>query len=240
MKKMLVGIVFFSSVVSHAFIVIGHRGAAGCAPENTISAFAFAIERGVDMVEFDVWKCASGELVVFHDTKLNQLTNGHGNITSYTLEELKKLTVLGYEKIPTLTEVLDFINRRVKVYIEIKDINIASEVLKIIKYYVEHKHWQYEDFLVASFDHTQLYDIKAANRLISIAALLYGIPFSFGACNCVIDADVMCLSVDFINQQLVDAIHAHGMLVYVYTVNDSEDLVRVINYGVDGIITDYP
>ena len=85
-----------------------------------------------------------------------------------------------------------------------------------------------------------MYDIKAANRLISIAALLYGIPFSFGACNCVIDADVMCLSVDFINQQLVDAIHAHGMLVYVYTVNDSEDLVRVINYGVDGIITDYP
>src|SRR5579863_7708705 len=240
MKKILIGIILFVCTLSHGYIIIGHRGAAGYAPENTLSSFALAIECGVDMVEFDVWKCASGELVVFHDAKVDHLTDGYGNITLHTLEELKQLTVLGYEKIPTLTEVLDFIDRRVKVYIEIKDADIAYDVLKVIEYYVEHKQWQYEDFLVASFDHTQLYDIKASNRFVSIAALVYGIPVHLSACICAMDADVMSLSIDFINQQFVDDIHSQGMLVYVYTVNDPDDTVRVINYGIDGIITDYP
>jgi glycerophosphoryl diester phosphodiesterase len=224
----------------HGLIIIGHRGAAGYAPENSLSAFALAMEFGVDMVEFDVWKCASGELVVFHDARLERLTDGSGTLISHTLEELKKLTVLGTEKIPTLTEVLDFIDRRVKVYIEIKDINVASDVLKIVQYYVEHKQWQYDDFLVASFDHTQLYDIKAANRLVPIAALLYGIPIDLSASVSTIDADVVCLSVDFITQEFVDDIHDRGMLVYVYTVDHPDDIVCVVNYGVDGIITDYP
>jgi glycerophosphoryl diester phosphodiesterase len=239
MKKILIGIIFFVSTISHGYIIIGHRGAAGYAPENTLSSFALAIECGVDMVEFDVWKCASGELVVFHDAKVERLTNGHGTVTSRTLEELKQLTVLGQEKIPTLTEVLDCVDRRVKVYIEIKDVDIAYDVLKVIEYYVAHKQWQYEDFLVASFDHRQLYNIKAANRFVSIAALMYGIPY-LSACACAINADVVSVSVDFIDQQFVNDIHERGMLVYVYTVNDPDDMVRVISYGVDGIITDYP
>jgi glycerophosphoryl diester phosphodiesterase len=132
MKKIIIGILFLYSTISYAYIVIGHRGAAGYAPENTLSSFALAIECGVDMIEFDVWKCSSGELVVFHDTKLERLTDGYGTVTSHTLEELKQLTVLGCEKIPTLIEVLDFIDRRVKVYIEIKDADIAADVLQII------------------------------------------------------------------------------------------------------------
>jgi glycerophosphoryl diester phosphodiesterase len=240
MKKIIVGIVFLYSIISHAYLIIGHRGAAGYAPENTLASFAVAIECGVDMIEFDVWKCASGELVVFHDTKVDQLTDGHGTVTSHTLKELKQLAVLGCEKIPTLTEVLDFINHRVKVYIEIKDAHIAYDVLQVIEYYVAHKQWHYDDFLVASFDHTQLQKIRTANRCIPIAALLYGIPVNLSTCNCIVDADVMSVSIDFINQQFVDDIHARGMLIYVYTINDSDDLIRVISYGVDGIITDYP
>lgn len=240
MKKIIVGIIFLYSFMSYAYIIIGHRGAAGYAPENTSSSFALAIECGVDMVEFDVWKCASGELVVFHDTKLERLTDGHGTITSHTLEELKALTVLGCEKIPTLIELLDFIDHRVKVCIEIKDDDIAVDVVKVIEHYIEHKQWHYDHFLVASFDHPQLQKIKAANRLIPIAALLYGIPVNFRSSDCCIDADVISVSIDFINQQLIDDIHVHGMLAYVYTINDQDDFLRVIRYGVDGIITDYP
>ncbi len=238
MKKIATGIVFLYSIMSHAVVIIGHRGAAGYAPENTLSAFACALERGVDMVEFDVWKCASGELVVFHDAKVDRLTDGQGYITSYTLNELAELTVLGCEKIPTLIDVLDFIDRQVKVYVEIKDTDVAYDVLKVIEDYVAHKGWSYDDFLVASFDHTQLYIIKAANGLIPVAALLYGIPVSFGTC--IANTEVVCVSIDFINQQLVDDIHNYGMLVYVYTVNDQDDIDRVVSYGIDGIITDYP
>ncbi len=240
MKKIIIGIVFLYSTMSQAVVIIGHRGAAGYAPENTLSAFARAIKCNVDMIEFDVWKCASGELVVFHDAKVDRLTDGYGHITLYTLNELKKLTVLGCEKIPTLVEVLDFVDRRVKVYIEIKDANIAQDVLKIIEYYVTCRGWCYDDFLVASFDHVQLQSMRVAHRLISIAALLYGIPVNLGVCVADIGAQVACVSVDFINQQLVDDIHRHGMFVYVYTVNDQDDIDRVLAYGIDGIITDYP
>ena len=227
--------------MTQAVVIIGHRGAAGYAPENTLASFAKAIECNVDMIEFDVWKCASGELVVFHDAKVDRLTNGHGYIAEQTLDELKKLRVLGREQIPTLLEVLDFVNHRVKIYIELKGDNIAHDVAKIIEDYVEHKGWHYDDFLVASFDHIQLYDInKSANGLIAVAALFYGIPINFATCVKDINPQVVCLSVDFINQCFVNDIHGRGMLVYVYTVNDHDDVIRLLGYGVDGIITDYP
>jgi glycerophosphoryl diester phosphodiesterase len=240
MKKMIIGIVFLYSTITNAVVVIGHRGACGYAPENTLSSFARAIEDGVDMIEFDVWKCASGELVVFHDAKVDRLTDGLGRIESKTWDDLKKLTVLDCERIPTLTEVFDFVDRRVKVYVELKGADIAQDVLQVIEHYIQHKQWQYDDFLVASFDHVQLHNIKAANSLISVAALLYGIPMQLGACATDINAQVVVLDVDFINQCFVDDIHSRGMLVYVYTVNDIDDYIRLIRYGVDGIITDYP
>ncbi|HLJ31878.1 MAG TPA: glycerophosphodiester phosphodiesterase [Candidatus Babeliales bacterium] len=240
MKKLFAGALLVYSLASLAVSIIGHRGAAGYAPENTLTSFAKAIECNVDMIEFDVWKCASGELVVFHDAKLNALTNGYGYITEKRLDELQKLSVLGCERIPTLLEVLDFVNQRVKVYIEIKDPAIAQDIVSVIEHYVNVKHWQYDDFLVASFDHIQLRNIKAANSLIAVAALFYGIPIDVAALAVAIDARVVCLSIDFINQSIVDAIHNCGMLVYVYTVNDHDDSMRVLSYGIDGIITDYP
>lgn len=240
MKKILLGIIFLHSTIMQACIVIGHRGAAGYAPENTLTSFARAIECGVDMIEFDVWKCASGELVVFHDEKVNRLTNGDGDISSKTLDELKKLTVLGYERIPTLLEVFDFVDRRVKLFIELKGPDIAYDILEVIEYYVHHKQWHYDDFVVASFDHVQLHAIKAANSSITIAALIYGIPVQLALCAEEINANIVGLGVDFINQRFVDDIHSRGMFVYVYTVNDADDLARLMGYGVDGIITDYP
>ena len=240
MKKLLIGTSLLYSIAASAVSIIGHRGAAGYAPENTLTSFAKAIECNVDMIEFDVWKCASGELVVFHDAKLNVLTNGYGYITEKTLDELQKLSVLGRERIPTLVEVLDFVNRRVKVYIEIKDAHIAHDIVSVIEHYVNVKHWQYDDFLVASFDHIQLRTIKAANSSITVAALLYGIPMGIAALAGAIKARVVCLSMDFINQSMVDSIHNCGMLVYVYTVNDYDDAMRVLSYGIDGIVTDYP
>lgn len=240
MKKMIIGILFLYSSVIHAVIVIGHRGAAGCAPENTLSSFAHAIECNVDMIEFDVLKCSSGELVVFHDVKVDRLTDGYGYVASKTLAELKKLSVLGCEQIPTLIEVVDFVDHRVKLYIELKSADIADDILEFIEYCVKQKQWRYDDFLIASFDHVQLHTIKAANSLISVAALMCGIPLKLGSCAEDINAQVMVLDVEFINQCFVDDIHSRGMLVYVYTVNDRDDVARLLSYGVDGIITDYP
>jgi glycerophosphoryl diester phosphodiesterase len=240
MQKISLLIVLTHFVSLYSIVVIGHRGACGYAPENTLASFAKAIECHVDMIEYDVRRCASGELVVFHDAKVDRLTNGSGYVAQKTLDELKQLRILGEESIPTLTEVFDFIDRRVKLYIELKSAAIVRDVLDIIELYVHNKQWHYDDFLIASFDHIQLRESKIANSLIPVAALLYGIPVSFGACVADVTAQVVCLDVEFITQEFVDDIHSRGMLVYVYTVNDYENLIRLTNYGVDGIITDYP
>ena len=229
-----------NALQANAVIIIGHRGAAGYAPENTLSAFSQAIECDVDMIECDVRRCASGELVVFHDAQLDRITDGTGDVAAHTLHELQQFKVLGNERIVTLMQMLDVIEHKVKVYIELKDLDIAIDVLCIIDHYVTHCGWSYNDFLIASFDHVQLRDIKAMRDTITTIALMYGIPIGFAACATEINADIVALDSEFITHQFVDDIHNRGMLVYVYTVNQQKDLMRLMNYGIDGIITDVP
>jgi len=234
------GVLFLSCISLHSVTIIGHRGASGYEPENTLSSFARAIECGADMVEFDVWKCLSGEIVVFHDMRVDRLTDGTGCVELKTLDELKELVVLGSETIPTLIEVLDFIDRRVKVYIELKGLNVAEAVVQTIEHYVTKKQWQYDDFLVASFDHTQLQEVKMRNNSIAVAAIVCGIPVKLGSFASDVNANIAVLDAECITQRFVDDIHSRGILVYVYTVNNADDAARLVACGIDGIVTDYP
>ena len=90
---------FFSN---HYPKIIAHRGASGYEPENTLRSFKKAMELGVDIIELDVHKCKSGELVVIHDFNLNRTTNGKGLVKDKTLAELRELELKKSEKIPTL------------------------------------------------------------------------------------------------------------------------------------------
>lgn len=244
MKKNIMSIIvlmmFFFCISLPAITIIGHRGACGYKPENTLSSFAQAIACHVDMIEFDVWKCLSGELVVFHDSCVDRLTDGTGLVELKTLDELKRLTVLGCEQIPTLTEVIDFINRRATLYIELKGSNTVLDVVALIEHYVTIKQWDYTDFLVGSFNHCLVQEVKKINNAIPIAVLLSGIPVNLGAFASDSKAQIAVVDAECITQRFVDDIHERGVLVYVFTINSKEDLMRVVSYGVDGIITDYP
>ena len=131
---------------------IGHRGAPGYEPENTLRSFEKAISMGVDMVELDVHKCKSGELVVIHDKKVNRTTNKKGFVKNKNLQQLKTLDAGKKEKIPTLKEVLDFINKRVKINIELKGPKTTEAVLKLIEEYINKKKSKYSQFIISSFD----------------------------------------------------------------------------------------
>src|SRR5918911_2208376 len=89
--------------------LVGHRGAAGLAPENTIKAFKKGLEVGADTVECDIQLSKDEELVVIHDHTLNRTTNKKGRVKDYTLEELKQLDAGEGEQIPTLSEVVDLV-----------------------------------------------------------------------------------------------------------------------------------
>ena len=219
---------------------IGHRGAMGYAPENTLKSFKKALELNVDAVELDIYVCKSGELVVIHDDKVNRTTNGKGYVVEKTFEELSTLDAGEGEKIPKLSEVLDLIDRKVKVNIELKGVKTAKPVHELIEKYVKNKGWEYDDFLISSFNHYELKKFRKLNPKIKIGALISGIPIGFSKFAKMLNVDSVNLCFEFINQEFVDDAHNRNLKVYVWTVNDSDHIESMKTFGVDGIFSNFP
>lgn len=219
---------------------IGHRGAMGYAPENTLKSFKKALEFDIDAVELDVYVCKSGELVVIHDDKVDRTTNGTGYVIEKTFDELRELDAGQNEKIPLLSEVLDVIDKKVKINIELKGANTAKPVNDLIGDYVKNKGWKYEHFLISSFNHYELKQFNEINPNIEIGASITGIPIGFADFAEKVNAKYVNLCIEFINQEFVDDAHNRGMKVYVWTVNDLDDIDRMKALGIDGIFSNFP
>lgn len=219
---------------------IGHRGAMGYEPENTLSSFKKALDLHVDMIELDVYLCQTGEVVVIHDNKLDKVTNCQGYIADRPFSELDQCLVGNREKIPTLSQVLDLIDRKAKVNIELKGDGTARAVAQVVDDYVKNKGWLEDDFLVSSFDHYQLKEFKAMSPNIKIGALTANIPINYAQFAQELDAYSVHLSSDFINEKFVQDAHQRGLKVFVWVVNYLEDLKRMEKFGVDGVFSDYP
>ena len=136
---------------------IGHRGANGHVAENTLASFAKAIELNVDVIELDVHTSSDGEIMVIHDETLNRTTTKTGFVSDYSASELKKLGI------PTLEEVILFVNRRCIINIEIKELSATPKVLQIIEKLVNEKHWKYNQFQISSFIWETLGEVSKLN-----------------------------------------------------------------------------
>ena len=203
---------------------IGHRGARGYEPENTILSFRKAIELGVDMIEFDVCLCKTQEVVLFHDKRVDLVTNDAGYVVNKTLDELRSYDMGKGQKVLTLEESLDFIERRTKVNIEIKGEGVARAVYKIIDTYVQQKGWSWDDFLISSFNHYELLEFNQLTSDVKIGAVIAGILIGYAECATKVNAYSLHPSKEFISQALVDDAHKRGMKVFVYTPNAAEDI----------------
>jgi glycerophosphoryl diester phosphodiesterase len=228
------------SILAKKILKIGHRGAMGHEPENTIRSFKKAIELNVDAIELDVYVCKTGELVVIHDDKVDRTTNGLGYTQDKTFAELRQLDAGKGEVIPTLEEVLDFVDKRVMVNIELKGRNTAIATYQVIDKYIKKHAWSALDFMVSSFDHHELNKFKQLAPQIPIGALLDGIPLSYSDCAVQLNAQSINLSLDFINQDFVNHAHNNGLKVYVYTVNDYDDIAEMEKLNIDGIFCNFP
>jgi len=219
---------------------IGHRGAMGHEPENTIRSFKKALELNVDAIELDVYVCKTGELVVIHDDKVDRTTNGTGYTEDKTFAELRQLDAGKGELIPTLEEVLDFVDKRVIVNIELKGRSTAFTTYQVIDKYIKQNGWSELDFMVSSFDHHELNKFKHLYPQIPIGVLLEGVPLSYADCAVQLNAQSINLSLDFINQDFVNDAHKKGLKVYVYTVNDYDDISKIQKLNIDGIFCNFP
>ena len=219
---------------------IGHRGACGYAPENTLLSFSIALQLHVDMIELDVHVCRSGEIVVIHDSKVDRTTNGTGYVTERTLDELRTMDAGKGEKIPTLQEVLYLINKKMKVNIELKGTGTAKPVFQLLEKYIREFGWTYDDFLISSFNQNELQEFRRIDQRFNIGVL--GMDFSTSLAEFAekIDAYSINIYMNSITKELVDDARRKNMEVIVWTVNDTEDIKRIESMGVGGIISNYP
>ncbi len=220
--------------------IIAHRGASGYEPENTLAAFQKAIAIGVDIIELDVFVIKTGEVVVIHDDTVSRTTNGTGRISQYTLNKLKMLDAGNGEKVPLLTEVLDLIDKRIPVNIEMKGSRIAQPVANIIRYYVNRKGWKDSHFIVSSSNYSELKRFAEIRPTVRIGTLFRGEPPYRRVLAKTDNGFSANLNKSFISPESIKASHEKGLKVYAYTVNDIRSARRFKKLKVDGIFTDYP
>ncbi|MDO6601168.1 glycerophosphoryl diester phosphodiesterase [Arenibacter palladensis] len=221
-------------------LVIGHRGAMGHETENTLASIQKAMDLGVDMIEIDVFKIKSGETVVFHDEEVERLTDSVGKIEDYNFEDLQKLTLIGDHKIPTLQEVLNLIDKKVQLNIELKGANTADRVNFIMNYYIKEKGWSMDKFIISSFRWDELKTMRTLNADVPIAILVYGDPLNALEIGNELDAVAINPYFEDLTLENVNEIKKAGFKIYPWTVNEPEEIEAVERLGVDGIITNYP
>jgi len=220
----------------------GHRGAKAYVAENTISSILKAIALGVDGIEIDVHKCKSGELVVFHDFTLDRLTNRTGEISNFTLKELKTIKVLEHYNIPTLTEVLDAISKSkpCKINIELKGNNTAETTVNTIESYIKDKQWEYKDFIVSSFNFKALTTVFNSNKNIPLGVLTASNLDKAVTFAKTINAVAIHPDFNLLTRKKVESIQILGYQINTWTVNKLKDIKRIKSFKVNAIISDFP
>ena len=219
---------------------IGHRGAKGHIAENTLPSISKAIELGVDGIEIDIFVCKSGELVVFHDKKLDRLTNSHGYIESLEYDSIRKISVLGEHKIPTLNEVLELIDGKVFLNIELKGSGTAEPTHKLLATILKQKKWKPDQFIISSFNWEELEIFYGLNKKVPIAILTGSDPLD--AIPIAKRLNALAINPNFraLNIKNVKKIQEEGYRVFPYTINEPTDIQKILALEVDGIITDFP
>lgn len=221
-------------------LVIGHRGAMGHETENTLASMQKAIDLEVDMIEIDVFKITSGEIVVYHDDTVDRLTNGKGSIENFTIDELQKLTLTGNHKIPLLTQVIELIDRKVPLNIELKGAGTAKDVNAILQKYIK-KGWTLNDFIISSFNWEELKIMRKLNHDIAIAVLIES-KNPLEALPLARDLNAVAINPNYknLNLEIANQIREAGFKIYPWTVNEPQDIIKMKRIGVDGMFTNFP
>lgn len=214
---------------------IGHRGAAGHAPENTLAAIQKGIALGVDFVELDVRRTADGALVILHDATVNRTTNGKGRVDRLSLQDVKKLRAGDGERIPTLEDVLKVAAGNVGLMLELKTEGVARSTVEAVR-----EAGVKTPVIYASFAHEELTHVRAADPEASLLVLFdrlsrasVGHVVKYGASH-------VGLRHDRATRALVDAFHRAHVSVFVYTANTPSEIQRALSLHVDGVISNFP
>lgn len=244
------------------FLAIAHRGGRSLGPENTLYTFKRAVELGTDVLEMDLQTTSDGALVILHDREVDRTTNGTGVVDGFTLSDLKKLDA-GFRwspdnsrsfplrstgiTIPTLAQVFKtFPDQRMNIEIKSSQVNTIQDLCRTIR-----DNRRSQKVMVACFDAGKLGEFRsicpevATSAGASEAAVFYWLQWANLESAYSPNAQALQIPETYgdnriATRRFLDAAHARNMRVHVWTVNEVEAMQRLIDLGVDGIMTDYP
>lgn len=225
---------------SQQMLKIAHRGAKAYEPENTLQAFQKALDLNSDGIELDVHLSSDDQIIVIHDETIDRTANGKGLVSSFSLAEIKSFLIDGKYQIPTLNEVFDLINKRCLINIELKGLATPNKVVALIEEYISEKNWNYNHFIVSSFDWNMLQETSNLNPNIPIGVLTEENLETALAFAEKIKAKAINPDFQLLNAENVQKIQEKGFLVFPWTVNTEKDIQEMKSYNINGIISDNP
>ncbi len=231
-------------------IIFAHRGASAHAPENTLASFDLALSQGADVIELDTRLSEDGEVVVIHDPTVDRTTNGHGRVAQLSLTELRSLDAGSFfsekyrgQKIPLLEEVFEAVGKSMFINVELKNyaalhVSLIEKVCALVTKHDMGKRVIFSSFLASNLKRAKHLLPEVPRGLLAHAgwmgAWARSFGFSFG------DYVALHPNLTDVTKQQIVRVHRLKRYVHVWTVNKTEDMVRLNNWGVDGIYTDDP
>jgi glycerophosphoryl diester phosphodiesterase len=222
-------------------LVIAHRGASGYRPENTVSAFELAVDQRADMIEIDLHRARDGAIAIRHDEHFRSLGCDRA-ISAMDMEEIRELDAGDGQSVPVLDEVLDRFGREIAFNLELKRGSegcypgLEADALEAVE-----RRGLLGSTLFSSFDDGILERLRALSSAARLAVLVSPRRPQRAL------ERARAIAAESINPQLglavpalIEAAHADGLAILVYTVDEIDDMRRLLNAGVDGLFTNYP
>ena len=216
-------------------IVIAHRGASVYAPENTVLAFEKAIEQDCDMIEIDVHATKDGGLAVIHDDTLDRTTDRKGRVCDFTFEELIDVDAGEGQRIPSLQQVIDLVTGKVGLVVELKETGLERKVVEHLS-----KSSITDQVIVTSFFHPAVRQVKSLFPQVRTAVITFSKPIEANSLAANARADALWIFRRYVTLEMVASAHKVGLRLYVWYVNDADEMRRILGLGVDGILTGRP
>lgn len=214
------------------FLKVGHRGARAYEIENTLESYKKAIELGANAIELDVRKSNDGKLIVIHDDNLKRVFGKDILVNETTLIELRQLTG---DKIPTLEEALQFIDKKVeRILVELKEVGYENKVLEIIK-----KENLNERVIIVSFHEPALLNVREVDGKIE-TGLIYAKHKNPIDAALKLKAQYLVPLYKLIHTKNIEDAHKNNLKVIVWTINTQHEAKQYRDKGADGIASDKP
>ena len=222
------------------FILFAHRGASGYELENSMSSFIKAIQMKPNFIETDVRKTKDNVLILIHDDNLRKLAFSNRSVSKLNINQLNNIKLLNGESIPTLENLLELHDGKIKFDLEIKVGHIEKKIIETVKKYDLLDQVVFSNFSLKSLN--KIHNIEPKAELQLLVLFPHVIFDKLDLFKKLLNIGITAINpiYQIITDNLIQNAHAIGLKIFPWTINDRIKLMELKEKGIDGVFTDYP